>query len=170
MVAGWRLVERAPVPRAARVGEGYLLGMAGDSAQVVWMPGGNRSEIQLTGEDTAGAFCLLVDEPPAGWSLPAHRHRNEAETIHVVEGHFEIVLDGVRSELTAGQTIHVPRGAVHSSANIGERAGRRVLLFSPAGMERFFAEAGAPTADSDLEPAETLACATRHGWEFMPAR
>jgi quercetin dioxygenase-like cupin family protein len=147
---------------------GYPLDMEADGAQVVWMPGGARTEIQLTGEDTAGAFCLLVDEPPAGWSLPAHRHGNEAETIHIVEGDFEIMLDGVRFELTAGQTIHVPRGAVHSSANIGERAGRRLLLFSPAGMERFFAEAGAPTADRDLDPANTLACATRHGWEFMP--
>jgi quercetin dioxygenase-like cupin family protein len=131
------------------------------------MPGGVRTEIQLTGEDTGDAFCLLVDEPPAGWSLAPHRHHNEAETIHIVEGDFEIVLDGVRSELSAGQTIHVPRGAVHSSANIGERAGRRLLLFSPAGMERFFAEAGAPTPDSEIDRAATFACATRHGWEFI---
>jgi hypothetical protein len=39
---------------------------------VVWMPGGVRTEIQLTGADTDAAFCLLVDEPPAGWSLPPH--------------------------------------------------------------------------------------------------
>ena len=42
--------------------------------EVVWMPGGVRTEIQLHGEDTGGAFCLLLDQPPAGWSLPAHLH------------------------------------------------------------------------------------------------
>jgi hypothetical protein len=52
--------------------------------QVVWMPGGVRTEIHLRAEETGGAFCLLVDEPPAGWSLPPHRHRGVAETIHIV--------------------------------------------------------------------------------------
>ena len=139
--------------------------MAGDP-RTVWMPGGVRTEIHLAGEDTGGAFCLLVDHPPAGWSLPAHRHRNEAETIHVVEGDFAIEIDGLLSHLSAGETIHVPRGAVHASANVGEQPGRRVVLFSPAGMERFFLEAGAATPqDSDL--AAVLASATRDGWEFM---
>jgi quercetin dioxygenase-like cupin family protein len=134
---------------------------------VVWMPGGVRTEIQLVTEDTGGAFCLLVDQPPPGWSLPAHRHRNEAETIHVVEGDFEMVLDGRRSRLSAGDTIHVPRGVIHSSANMGERPGRRVVLFSPAGMERFFEEAGIAKADGDVDVRAVLATAVRHGWEFV---
>jgi len=62
--------------------------------QVVWMPGGVRTEIHLTGADTGGAFCLLVDHPPAGWSLPAHIHEDAAETIHVIEGEFEMTIDG----------------------------------------------------------------------------
>jgi hypothetical protein len=50
------------------------------------MPGGVRTEIHLTGDDTGGAFCLLVDHPRAGWSLPPHVHDDAAETIHVIEG------------------------------------------------------------------------------------
>jgi quercetin dioxygenase-like cupin family protein len=141
--------------------------MAGD-VPVVWMPGGVRTEIHLAAEHSAGAFCLVVDHPPAGWSLPAHRHKNEAETIHVVEGDFEMEVDGQRSQLSAGETIHVPRGVVHSSANIGRQPGTRVVLFSPAGMERFFLEAGAPTAESEIDLTATLDCAIRHGWEFIP--
>jgi quercetin dioxygenase-like cupin family protein len=143
--------------------------MAAD-VPVVWMPGGVRTEIHVAAEDTAGAFCLVVDHPPAGWSLPAHRHKNEAETIHVVEGDFEMEVDGQRSQLSAGETIHVPRGVIHSSANIGRQPGKRVVLFSPAGMERFFLEAGAPTAESEIDLAATLASATRHGWEFISER
>jgi quercetin dioxygenase-like cupin family protein len=135
-------------------------------ARVVWMPGGVRTEIHLAAEDTGGAFCLLVDHPPAGWSLPAHRHRNEAETIHIVEGDFEIEVDGRRSRLSAGETIHVPRGVVHSGANVGGQPGRRVMLFSPSGIERFFIEAGAATPDGETDPASALASAVRHGWEF----
>lgn len=140
--------------------------MAAD-ARVVWMPGGVRTEIRLAAEDTDGAFCLLVDHPPAGWSLPAHRHHNEAETIHIIEGDFEMEIDGTRSRLSTGQTIHVPRGVIHSGANIGQQPARRVVLFSPAGMERFFLEAGAHARDSEIDLSAALASATRHGWEFI---
>jgi quercetin dioxygenase-like cupin family protein len=134
---------------------------------VVWMPGGVRTEIHLTSEDAGGAFCLLVDQPPVGWSLPAHRHLSEAETIHIVEGDFVMELDGERSRLSAGETIHVPRGVIHSGANVGEHARRRVVLFSPAGMERFFQEAGVPTADSEIDLGAALASAVSHGWGFI---
>ncbi len=135
-------------------------------ASVVWMPGGVRTEIHLGAEDTGGAFCLLVDQPPAGWRLPPHRHRETAETIHVLAGTFEMQVDGTRSRISAGETVHIPRGAIHSGANVSAAAGRRVVLFSPAGMERFFLEAGAPEPDADVDLPAVIAAATRHGWEF----
>jgi len=130
------------------------------------MPGGVRTEIHLAGGDTDGAFCLLVDHPPAGWSLPPHRHANEAETIHVLEGTFEMNLDGKPTELTAGESIHIPQGLTHSTRNVGPQAGRRIVLFSPAGMERFFLEAGQPAPGSEPDLDAVLASATRHGWQF----
>lgn len=137
--------------------------------RVVWMPGGVRTEVRLTGADTGGAFCLLVDEPPTGWALPPHRHVGAAETIHVVEGEFEMVVEGSAMRLRAGETLHVPAGALHSGGKHGDGAGRRVVIFSPAGMEEFFLETGAPSADSDVDLTAALASATRHGWEFVPS-
>jgi quercetin dioxygenase-like cupin family protein len=133
------------------------------------MPGGVRTEVHLTAEDTAGAFCLLADEPPPGWSLPAHRHGNEAETIHVVSGAFAMEVDGRRLRVEAGQTVHVPRGVVHAGGNVGDGPGRRVIVFSPAGLERFFLETGAPAPDVETDRAQALAAATRYGWEFVAA-
>ena len=151
-----------------RPGAQYRRRMA-SHPRVVWMPGGVRTEIHLAGAETRGAFCLLVDHPPAGWSLPRHRHANEAETIHVAAGEFEIELDGTATRVCAGETIHVPRRVLHATANVGEQTGRRILLFSPAGLERFFLEAGSSTPKRSPDPAAAFAAATRHGWEF-PAR
>jgi quercetin dioxygenase-like cupin family protein len=131
------------------------------------MPGGVRTEIHLGAEETAGALCLLVDHPPAGWSLPAHLHHGAAETIHIVEGSFEVLLEGRRLALEAGETVHVPAEAVHATANVGEGRGQRVLIFSPAGMERFFLEAGASSADERADGAHALEAAICHGWEFV---
>jgi quercetin dioxygenase-like cupin family protein len=134
------------------------------------MPGGVRTEIRLVSQDTNGAFCMLVDEPPVGWSLPAHRHGAAAETIHILEGEFEMDVEGAKSHLRPGDTIHIPRGQLHSGANVGPGPGRRLVLFSPAGMERFFLEAGAQGPEETIDLAGALACATRHGWEFVTAR
>lgn len=130
------------------------------------MPGGVRTEIHCVGKDTGDAFCLVVDHPPPGWSLPAHRHRNESETIYIVEGSFTMEVDGTRSHLSAGDTIHIPQGVIHSSSNDGQQLGRRVVLFSPAGMERFFIDAGTPTPGT-IDRASAVAIARRHGWEFI---
>jgi len=81
--------------------------MAADP-RVVWMPGGVRTEIHLVGADTGGACGLLVDHPPSGWSAPAHRHANEAETIHIVDGLFVMEIDGVRTELSAVRRSMLP--------------------------------------------------------------
>jgi quercetin dioxygenase-like cupin family protein len=137
--------------------------------QVVWMPGRVRTEIHLTGEDTEGAICLLVDQPPAGWSLPAHLHRGVAETIHIVDGEFAMEIDGQSVALEAGQSVHIPADVVHAGGNTGETRGRRVVLFSPAGMEGFFREAGTVSPEAEVDVSRTLASATRHGWEFIAA-
>lgn len=76
-------------------------------------------------------------------------------------------VDGERSRLSAGETIHVPQGAIHANANVGEHSGRRVVPFSPAGMERFFQEVGVPTAESEIDLSAALASAVSHGWEFV---
>lgn len=130
------------------------------------MPGGVRTEIHLTGADTGGAFCLLVDHPGPGWSLPPHLHADAAETIHVIEGEFEMTVDGVSRRLGPGQTVHVPAGVVHSGADVGG-GGRRLLTFAPAGMEEFFREAGASTPDTAIDGAAALDAALRHGWRFV---
>jgi mannose-6-phosphate isomerase-like protein (cupin superfamily) len=131
------------------------------------MPGGVRTEVHLACSDTDGAFCLLVDEPPAGWSLPAHLHRGVGETIHVVAGEFWTEVAGERSMLGAGETIHIPADTVHSGGNLAGTPGRRVVIFSPGGMERFFLEAGASSPDAEVDLATALAAAQRHGWKFL---
>jgi quercetin dioxygenase-like cupin family protein len=131
-----------------------------------WMPGEVRVEVLLTGEDTGGAFCLLADEPPPGWGLPPHRHARESETIYVVDGRFELTVDGERRELGPGDVAHVPAGVRHSGGTLGDEPGRRVVVFSPAGAERIFLEAGSATADEAPDLGRLVELAAAHGWSF----
>ncbi len=122
---------------------------------------GVRLEVHLTGEDTGGSLCVCVDHPAPSFRLFPHRHRNEDETIHIVEGTYEFVLEGESRRLGPGDTVHVPRGSVHGIRNAGERTGRRVLVFHPAGIEGFFLGA------ANARPEELPALAAAHGWEFV---
>jgi quercetin dioxygenase-like cupin family protein len=135
--------------------------------QILYMPGGVRLELHLTGDDTADAFCMLVDNPHPGWSLPPHVHEDAAETIHVIEGEFEMTIDGETERLGPGQTVHIPAGVVHSGANVGSSHGRRSLTFSPAGMERFFREAGASTPGEEADHATVNEAVLQHGFRFV---
>src|SRR5438105_12693080 len=116
--------------------------------RVVWMPGRVRTEIHLDGQRTGGAYCLLADYPPAGWRLPAHRHHGVAETIHILEGEFEMNVGDETCRLIAGQTMHIPPDVVHEGGNVGQRTGRRIVIFTPAGMENFFLEVGTESSDA----------------------
>jgi thiazole synthase ThiGH ThiG subunit len=44
-----------------------------------------------------------------------------------------------------------------------------VLVFSPAGIEAFFLETGAESAEDPVDLAAALESATRHGWQFTGA-
>jgi mannose-6-phosphate isomerase-like protein (cupin superfamily) len=131
------------------------------------MPGGVRTEIHLDRDDTGGAFCLLVDHPHPGWVLPPHVHEDAAETIHVIEGEFEMTIDGASARLGPGETVHIPAGVTHSGGHVGAGPGRRLLTFTPAGMEEFFREAGAATADAEVDRAAVRDAALRHRWRFV---
>jgi quercetin dioxygenase-like cupin family protein len=109
------------------------------------MPGRVRTEIHLRAEDTGSAFCLQVDERPDGWSLPPHLHHGAAETIHMLTGAVRDEIGGRSSPLGPGDSVHVPAGAVHFGGNLGETRGRRIVIFSSAGMKGFFPEIGSPT-------------------------
>lgn len=130
----------------------------------VWIPGGIRTEVHLTGEDTAGSFCLLVDEPPEGWVLPPHRHANESETIHVTAGRYWLEVEGDRHELGPGDTIHVPKGARHTGGTL--EAGRRVIVFAPAGLEHFFLTIGTAGKDDPVDVEGVIGAAARYGFDF----
>lgn len=123
------------------------------------LPGGVELEIVIRSEDTDGRFCLLTDELPAGWALPAHRHANESETIIVLTGRLRMTIDGVERDVGPGDVVHVPSGVSHDGAVVGNGPVTRTVVFSPGGMERFFEVLAA-------EPERAVGLAVAHGWSF----
>lgn len=119
---------------------------------------GDTYTVTVSGEDTAGRFCVVdMYVPPEGGPGP-HRHDFE-ETFIVLEGEVEATFRGKKSVVRAGETIHIPANAPHRFQNASAEPARLLCICSPAGQEKFFKEVGAPvrsrtTAPPKLTPQE----------------
>jgi quercetin dioxygenase-like cupin family protein len=112
---------------------------------------GDTYTILLTGEDTAGRYCLIDMLVPPGGGPPPHRHDFE-EMFTVLEGEIEITFRGAKSVLRAGETANIPSNAPHQFHNVSEQPARLLCLCSPAGQEEFFMAVGIPLPTRTTPP------------------
>ena len=130
-------------PRAMREHGGVL-----DAARPFAVPPGEGTTIQgpaggpLTfkarGEQTGGALTAIENVIAPGDGPPLHVHANEDEAWWVIDGTLRFRLGEETAEAPAGTFVFVPRTVPHAFQNVGETPARILVLFTPAGMERFF--------------------------------
>jgi quercetin dioxygenase-like cupin family protein len=122
---------------------------------------GDTYTITMTGEQTAGRFCVIDMHIPPGGGPPAHRHDFE-ETFILIEGEIEATFRGRKSTVRAGDTINIPANAPHQFHNTSAKPVRMLCICSPSGQENLFLEVGVPVATRTtpppkLEPTEQAA-------------
>ena len=114
---------------------------------------GDTYTILLSGEDTAGRYCLIDMHVPPGGGPPPHRHDFE-EMFSVLEGEIEATFRGEKSSVRAGETVNIPANAPHSFTNASDRSTRLLCMCSPSGQEEFFMAVGVPVASRTAPPPE----------------
>jgi hypothetical protein len=70
---------------------------------------------------------------PGGQAPPKHLHPHQRERFDVLEGTLRARVEGELHELGAGDTLHVPAGAVHQMWNEGDTPARATWRTEPAG-------------------------------------
>ena len=143
------------------------------AGKTVWMVGTDLVTFKATGELTGGAYALFDSLVLPGGGPPPHIHHRESESFYVLEGEFEFLAGERWIPATPGSFVHVPKGALHTLKNAGESVGRLLTLVVPAGLDRFFEEAGEPGTDISSPPGppdieKLLETAARYGIEFPP--
>jgi quercetin dioxygenase-like cupin family protein len=117
-------------PLAVRPGEG----------RSVQGPAGGLLTFKARGEDTDGRLLAIENVIAPLDGPPLHSHDNEDESWYVIEGTLRFQLGDEQAEAPQGSFVFVPRGTPHAFQNIGEAPARILVMFNPAGMERFFEE------------------------------
>jgi quercetin dioxygenase-like cupin family protein len=112
---------------------------------------GDTYTVTVSGEDTAGRFCVIDMHIPPGGGPPPHRHDFE-EMFIVLEGEIEATFRGMKSVVRAGDTVNIPANAPHQFHNASPNATRLLCICSPAGQEKFFQEVGVKVATRTTPP------------------
>jgi uncharacterized cupin superfamily protein len=106
---------------------------------------------QIFGGDALPANMSLfhVVIPPRSGAAPPHRHDNEDEVCHVLDGTVHFLL-GERVEAAGpGDTVLLPRGEWHANWNEGDVPVRCLVLLSQHTRYEHFFDAAARWARSD---------------------
>ena len=92
-------------------------------------------------------------------------HHREDEAFYVVEGNFLYECGDQRAQGGPGTYVFLPRGIPHCFQNIGDEAGKMVVICQPAGLELFFEEISAIQGPPD--PAKLVPLGQKWGLELL---
>jgi len=110
--------------------------------------------ILVSGEQTAGRYCLTDMLVPSGGGPPPHRHDFE-EMFTILDGEIEFVFRGEVLRAGAGSTVNIPANAPHWFKNTSDKPARLLCMCTPAGQDEFFLAVGDPV-DSRTAPPPKL--------------
>jgi quercetin dioxygenase-like cupin family protein len=110
--------------------------------------------VHVSGDETDGRLSLVEGLLPPDAMTPLHALPDASQILYVLEGELTAYLPGVARVLRRGESMNQPAG-VPQTHRVTSRGPARVLaLNSPAGFERFVAEAGRPADSLTLPPPE----------------
>lgn len=138
----------------------------------VWFLG-TLMTLKATGETTRNAFGLIEQILPPGFAPPPHVHHGEDEAFYILEGQLSFSCGDRTWQAVPGTFVFLPRDIVHGFRVEGPQPARLLQLNTPAGIERYFAQAGEPAQQRALPPAgppqvgKAIALAEAYGVEIM---
>src|SRR5262245_60776333 len=101
---------------------------------------------------------------PPGTFVPPHIHVNQDEFIYVLEGRFDLILDGKPATASAGEFIRLPMKIMHGLFNKSDQPIKCLFWVSPTGkLFDLFKK-----IDKVPDPAEVTRLAALHDVNFLP--
>jgi quercetin dioxygenase-like cupin family protein len=86
----------------------------------------------VEGEESGGTVAVFEFDVPAGASVAAgHSHDGYEETVYGLEGVLTWTIEGVPTDVGPGETLVVPRGAVHKFDNLHDVDAKALAIVTP---------------------------------------
>ena len=128
--------------------------------------GNFEMSVLVTGAETGGVFALLEATEPPNFGPPLHIHYDCAEAFYVLEGEYQIFIEGSAHRCPAGSFILIPSGLRHGF-RVGDKPSRKLNLYAPAAMVGYFHELSAAIKRGEADPDVLDEIARRHAVEVV---
>ena len=142
--------------------QGYAL-KSGEGPSIEFR--GTKMTVKLSGAASEESYSLIEMVHPSGVGPALHIHPTGAEAFYVLEGHYTIHCGERQYEAAAGDFVYVPKGLPHAYQS-GVNGGK-VLVLSPAGLERYFSEVAELLRVGPVTWDVEQAIAAQYGQEFL---
>jgi quercetin dioxygenase-like cupin family protein len=131
--------------------------------------------VHVAGEETDERLSLVEGLLPPDAMTPLHVLPRAGQILYVLEGELTAYLPGVSRVLRRGDSMYQPVGVPQTHRVTSSEPARVLAITTPAGFERFVAEAGLPAESLTLPPPEEsppdleqlAAIAAKHGIELL---
>jgi quercetin dioxygenase-like cupin family protein len=97
----------------------------------------------IDGASTGGMGVFELTVPRDSKVPPPHSHTDTEECVYVLEGTLRYSVDGIVRDLTPGEWMHTPRGAVHQFSNPHDGTARALVVLTPDIGAQYFIDVGA---------------------------
>jgi quercetin dioxygenase-like cupin family protein len=119
---------------------------------ITTLQGVSTIAFKVVPHDSSG-LLILENTFHARGGLARHLHYDQDEWFYALEGEFLIEVGQERRRLQPGDSLLAPRQVPHVWAYVGDRHGRILITFMPAGgMEAFFREVTKANAMPPQDP------------------
>lgn len=100
---------------------------------------GTKVRVLCTAADSVGASTFeFLTEP--GWDTGSHYHSKIEEQFYVVDGEMELRVGDRVIVGRAGTFVTIPTGVAHAFANRSDRQAKMLIVTTPPGHEKYFAD------------------------------
>lgn len=108
-------------------------------------------EVRASSDETGGELTAMEMTIPVGMEPPPHEHQG-GESVYVLEGRVRYHIAGETHEGGPGTFFYIPAGIEENFESADENQVRLLVIYTPGGMDKFFAEAGEPAQRREVPP------------------
>lgn len=126
--------------------------------------GMHPNDVIISKKDTDGALSVFLFTGNGVVGTPLHIHPRQDEFFTVIEGRYKFVCGELTSELSAGDTIFLPRNIPHQWLQLSQ-SGKLIYAVNPAGQLEDFFKAVNHLSNPTQEAIDKLAL--KHGMKHI---
>lgn len=125
----------------------------------------------VDGSPTGGLGVFELEVPPGSNVPPPHSHTNNEEIVYVLEGRLRYSVNAESRDLSPGETMFTPKGAVHGFSNPFDAPARALIIMSPdVGAQYFKDVAAIINAPGPPDKAALVTVMSRYGLKLPAPR